>query len=244
MPDSAIGYHQHGSPAGYQAGCRSRGGCAHHGSTAVLTCAEAYIAHRGDQTVGQLPAGTPISRDPAERARLLNEQRKVHGTPFGYERGCRTRETCINYSRGIPTCVEANSAYRQQWLTRRQAGQGKPIPHGSANGYLAGCRDETQCPAPGGLTCAAALRARRRALRQSSPEFTFSTTDVQELSRAIGDAIATGLSHRELARRSGVGRTTIGRIVANGQAGNDVSISERVLAQVDAAVRGLGEASA
>lgn len=230
----------HGSPAGYLAGCRSRGGCAHHESTTYLTCAEAYVAAKGDRRLASLSATIPVPRDPAGLARLLQEAQRVHGSPYGYERGCRTRETCPNHSRGLTTCVEAHVAYRRDWLARRRAGQGRPIPHGTPAGYLAGCRIEADCPAPMGLTCAAARRAERRAERHSTPQYTFVVSDVTGLAKAI-DAVTAGgkLSLREVARRSGIGRSTVIRIVRAGERGTAMRISERVLARIGAVLHDL-----
>ena len=50
----------HGSPAGYDLGCKSAGGCPNHGSAEWLTCKEAAAARRGDFALTKLPLDEPI----------------------------------------------------------------------------------------------------------------------------------------------------------------------------------------
>ena len=52
----------HGSPAGYTAGCKSRGGCPNNGSRAHLTCQRAYRAWTHYWTLFSLPPHTQITR--------------------------------------------------------------------------------------------------------------------------------------------------------------------------------------
>ncbi|MGO1629572.1 MAG: hypothetical protein ACTH07_05470 [Microbacterium sp.] len=61
----------HGTPAGYTAGCRSKGGCPNAGARGQLSCVEAARAHRHYFTLAQLDASTVITRAMRRRARDL-----------------------------------------------------------------------------------------------------------------------------------------------------------------------------
>jgi len=52
----------HGTPAGFTAGCRSRGACPNHRSRTQLTCVEANRARHRDFTLSKLDPETPITR--------------------------------------------------------------------------------------------------------------------------------------------------------------------------------------
>lgn len=52
----------HGSPSGYTLGCRSQGGCANHGHSQLLTCADAYAAAHADWSLSRRPADLPITK--------------------------------------------------------------------------------------------------------------------------------------------------------------------------------------
>lgn len=59
----------HGSPAGYAAGCRSKGGCPNHGSRRELTCVEAVRAHRHYYDLARLDETTIVTRAMRTEAR-------------------------------------------------------------------------------------------------------------------------------------------------------------------------------
>lgn len=52
----------HGSPSGYTLGCRSQGGCANHGHSQLLTCADAYAAAHADWSLSRRPVDLPITK--------------------------------------------------------------------------------------------------------------------------------------------------------------------------------------
>jgi len=52
----------HGSPAGYRAGCKSKGGCPNHGSRHDLTCVRAYRAAAHYGVLHLLDPETPITK--------------------------------------------------------------------------------------------------------------------------------------------------------------------------------------
>lgn len=65
----------HGTPAGFRVGCRSKGACPNHGSRSLLTCAEAARAHRHYYSLASLSMTTPITR------RMLTAAKKVPFLP-------------------------------------------------------------------------------------------------------------------------------------------------------------------
>lgn len=214
------GHIPHGSPQGYALGCRSRGGCQHHGSQRFLTCVEASIARRREHTFAALPADQPLPRG-ATAVPVLPESdpRRVrrdplHGTTFGYARGCRDAHACPHWRAGRVTCAEARRRYVSEYQRRRRAGAGTPIPHGTVNGYLSGCRAR-ECPGDAsGITCAQARAEYRRGRRRSQ--------GVEPVREKVGAAPAgeilerlrgRGMSVRAMAVRLGIGRTTIARIL-------------------------------
>ena len=52
----------HGSPAGYDAGCKSRGGCPNRSNRDLLTCMEAFTAHAHYLLLARQHRTVPISR--------------------------------------------------------------------------------------------------------------------------------------------------------------------------------------
>ncbi|PPG77470.1 hypothetical protein C5D98_14905 [Rathayibacter rathayi] len=92
----------------------------------------------------------------------------MHGTVYGFARGCKRPEDCPKTALGEKSCTEVRHAYYADYRAKRKAGQGPPIQHGTATGYQMGCTDRGSCPAAigGGISCAdaslAAERDRRR----------------------------------------------------------------------------------
>ena len=184
IPDDVARAIIHGSPQGYDLGCRSKGGCANHGHPTLMTCFAAHHAAGSDWALGQLPrdqpipksarrlhhprrkppAATPATTEPSEKPATTHK----HGTRHGYNRGCKTAEQCPGGEDGT-TCAAAHRKYhRDYYARRRDAGNNQPIPHGTATGYAYGCHDRTTCP--GGTdhpTCADAARAAERQRRSS-----------------------------------------------------------------------------
>jgi len=212
----------HGSPAGYELGCRSKGGCLHDADSAFLTCAEAAIRRRWDFTAAKLPhdqplprAGVPVALVPAAAGPSTTQPGRVHGTPWGYQRGCRDNRQCPNWHAGRVTCSEARSRYVTKNKERRRRGHGSGIQHGTSGGYLLGCRDRDACPGDAtGRTCPEARSAHRRALaRSSGASPRTETTDAARARRRIQAWLDEGLSIRQVAKLTGCGRTTITAII-------------------------------
>ncbi|MFB7892502.1 helix-turn-helix domain-containing protein [Microbacterium sp. NPDC056044] len=207
----------HGSAAGYRDGCRSRASCRFHESPQFLTCAEAVIARRADFALSRLPEDQPIPRHaPAGKrasppAAAGEGRALVHGTTWGYQRGCRENRSCPHWRQGKITCAEARRRYLSTYTAERQAGRWRPIEHGTSNGYLLGCRDPRLCPGdPVGQTCSAARAAYKRGIaRAAGIPPRSETIDASEAARRIRTWVEQGLSVRAIAERTGVGRTTI-----------------------------------
>jgi hypothetical protein len=217
--------------------------CEFHGSQDFLTCAEAAIARRSDYSLGRLPEDQPLPRArPAGAAERPEPQpgaaphTPVHGTTWGYQRGCREDRTCPHWRRGKVTCAEARRAYLRSYTSDRLAGRGSPLEHGTSNGYLMGCRDARLCPGDGaGLSCSAARSAYRRDLaRAAGIAPRAETVDAQEAARAVRSWLDEGQSVRAIAARTGVGRTTIAALAQPEPSGRrrlTPSTMKRILAE-------------
>lgn len=214
----------HGSPAGFEHGCVTAALCPQHGSAEFLTCAEAWVRRRGDLQTARLPIGLRVPRGILVDDRTQSDGRMpIHGTQWGYSRGCRSARDCPNRRLGRMTCQEARQRYFSGYVERRRAGRGRPIDHGTQRGYSAGCRDA--CPAPEGRTCRDAWRAyrrqydRARGVRPAEPPL--EPGDAATLVRGWVDA---GHSIRSISMRTGVGRTTIAELARYEEDGNRVRL--------------------
>lgn len=212
----------HGTPEGYAQGCRSRGGCQHHGSSEILTCVDAHIARQADFRLSRLPATTRLRRvvltaapsltpPPAEAAAAPAVALPVHGTVWGYRRGCRGHRECPQWRAGLRTCVEAKRSYATEYAKSRGRGRGAPIPHGTNAGYFAGCRNRDTCEKDeSGVTCADARNTHKRVLsrRAGTPERE-TLVDAGHAATRIVAWQAHGYSLRKIAELTGVGRSTV-----------------------------------
>jgi len=74
----------HGTPSGYAAGCRSRGGCPNHGNRSLLTCEAAARAHAHYHSLAALPTSEPITHEMlrAAKRRAFTSPQDDH-TPKG-----------------------------------------------------------------------------------------------------------------------------------------------------------------
>lgn len=68
----------HGSPSGYDAGCKSRGGCPNRPIRALLTCAEARIARAHYLTFARQDPTTPITREQLRAARTRSQRNSAN----------------------------------------------------------------------------------------------------------------------------------------------------------------------
>lgn len=214
----------HGSHDGYDGGCRTARMCPHDGSSEWLTCAEAAVRRRGDYGWMSFPRFLAMPRDDspesAKRALAAAPQRSlVHGTIWGYARGCRDSRRCPRG--GGRSCFEARRAYLQQWRLARLANLENPLEHGTTRGYTSGCRAQSTCPGDAtGRTCIQAQRAYKltRARNQGVRERR-AADNAESAAAHVRALLACGVSIRELARRSGVGRTTLSELARYGAAG-------------------------
>lgn len=210
----------HGSPAGHEQGCRGRGACRFDESSEFLTCTEAAIARRADFALGRLPATQPIPRvlrsgaAPPSRTRVSEGTEEVHGTTWGYQRGCRDSRACPNWRRGKVTCAEARRRYISQYGTGRMRGRGTAVAHGTSNGYLLGCRDPRTCPGDDtGRSCSVARADYRRELARAAGIAPRSETiSSEEAARRVRAWVESGISIRRIALLTGCGRTTIAEL--------------------------------
>lgn len=209
----------HGSPAGYDVGCRSKGGCVNDETSALLTCAEAAQRRRGDFALSRLPADVPLPRHGAPHPHGKIDRppfpAQVHGTPWGYRRGCRSRYACPNWRTGAPTCADARADYVRNWSRRRRSAPDAEHTHGTSAMYLLGCRDERLCPGDDlGQTCSRARSEyRRRRARAMGVPPKQEHVDAEPARRRIEAWLDDGHSLREIARRTQCGRSTIAAII-------------------------------
>lgn len=212
----------HGSPAGFEQGCTTALGCPNLGSAEVLTCVDAATRRRGDWSLRRLPLDQPLRvlQDVAPTPHA--EQPEVHGTPWGYRRGCRDRSSCPNWRRGGFTCTDARARYLEDYRRRRVSGEGSSIEHGTLAGYHAGCRDEARCGGAAlGTTCSEARRryklerARRAGIRPAPL-----VDDPTAAARAVQRWAGSGRSIREIARMTGVARDTVLALAEHDRSGS------------------------
>lgn len=178
----------HGSPQGYDLGCRSKGGCANHGHPTLMTCVAAHAAAGSDWSLSRLPRdeaipkrarrlarhpqpSSPVTEDhpPAAPARKRPTPSTPikHGTPHGFNRGCKTVEGCPNHGTEQKTCADAHRSYYRDY--RRRVRDEQQITHGTPTGYSYGCHDRDKCPgSDDGTTCSDAARAAERRRRRST----------------------------------------------------------------------------
>lgn len=212
MTERRGGEAPHGSAAGYEAGCRTRAMCVLGPDSELLTCAEAVVRRRGDYRLLRLPPDRPVPRvvDLVVSAAESQRVREVHGTPWGYARGCRDTRACPEYGRGGVTCAESRRSYVRDYVARRASGQASPIEHGTPNGYFAGCRDRRLCPRGDGASCAdARAQHRRRLARAAGIAPKAETLDSAPAASRVRELRARGWSLRRIAAATGCGRTTI-----------------------------------
>ncbi|KJL41685.1 hypothetical protein RS82_02915 [Microbacterium trichothecenolyticum] len=203
----------HGSAAGYAAGCRTKGGCPSNDTTDYLTCVEAATARRSNYALSRLPQYQVIPRNFGSEGQLpsdLELDASVHGTRWGYRRGCNQDENCPNWRSGKVTCAEARCRYVAKYNAGRRDGSGTPLEHGTSNGYLLGCRDPRGCPGgEDGTSCRSARAAyradRARRIGISPAEF----IDSAAATTRVRNWLAEGHSLRVIARATGCGSTTI-----------------------------------
>lgn len=255
---SATTFGLHGSPAGFDEGCRTAAQCPHHRDDEWLTCAEAVIRRRGDRQLSRLPRTQPIARHPrsavsaaaavisvaepvseSERAdaapRPLRTAR--HGTMWQYRQGCQDDRACPNWTAGRVTCAEARRRYVAKWRADRLSGVGSAFEHGTSNGYLLGCTDRRACPGDAeGTTCSEARsRYRERLARAAGIAPRAETISAADAARTVRAWVEQGRSIREIAHLTGCGRTTIAELAAADEAKRRRRVTPRTMQLILAA---------
>lgn len=211
----------HGTPHGYELGCKSNGGCKNHGSRSLMTCSEAAHAARSDWALHDRPQDKPWRKNSRRLQKAPRQPRTAwtHGTVWGYAQGCTTETGCPNYGvEGQETCTAANTAYRQRYSNDRLNGKGKGVKHGTTSGYTLGCHDRSTCPGNAdGLTCSDAAniadeqRRRRNGIQPREP-----LTDSGPARRHLLQMRAAGMSLNKIVAATGVHKNAI-RILLNGR---------------------------
>lgn len=232
----------HGSVDGYRSGCRSRGGCQHHGSAEYVTCADAAILARSDIILSRLPSHQPIPRNRPQTAAVpsrLPSPETVeprHGTMRGYRRGCHRDRECPHWRQGRLTCAEARRRYVTDYRARRTSGDGAAIVHGTSRGYLTGCRDRERCPGDdSGLSCPDARNHHKLAVaRAAGTPPRQDSVDAAAATQRVRAWQQDGISLRTIARLTGVGRSTIGILAAGARGHSALRVSAATLARVTA----------
>lgn len=208
----------HGSPAGFDAGCRTRAQCPNGDDSPYLSCTEAATRRRADYRTRKLAPDQPLPRATATigtpTAQQPLELSEIHGTVWGYRRGCRERRACPCWPHGTMTCAEARHHYIRQYRAQRMSGNGAQVPHGTPNGYYLGCRDPRSCPGDAeGTTCTQArAQYRTRLARAAGIAPRTETIRSDEAARRIHELRDRGLSLRAIAVLTGCGRTTIAEL--------------------------------
>src|SRR5690606_22166632 len=195
----------------------------YHQSADFLTCVEASIAIRGNFRLRNFSMDQRIPRAAAQSSLSVDSQTTdapgrspVHGTVWGYRRGCTRSRGCPHWSLGGVTCSEARRRYFRAYHDARRRGDGTPLRHGTSAGYLSGCRVPEQCPRDAeGVTCSEARASYRRDYsRARGIRAREEGVPARSAAEQILRLRVSGLSFREIARRAGVGRSTVLRIVA------------------------------
>lgn len=130
----------HGSPAGFEDGCRTRSACPNGELSPWLSCAEASVRRRSDYRMWRLPLDQPIPRhdaaasaasgpDPAADAPTGGTA--AHGTLGGYRRGCHVDSLCPHWGIGRITCAAARRKYIRDYRERRFREEADSIDHGT-----------------------------------------------------------------------------------------------------------------
>lgn len=176
---------EHGTPAGYKAGCKGIGGC---DPDAPWTCAQAMQRYRGDWTfkrrvdAGMTPAEI-AELEAAERReqRMRTRAEATTATPVAIDASSPSpprraalahQSTATSKVRAIPTpkrSAKAKPAAKGTPKPRGAARADRPHGvHGTPSGYTRGCRLGDQCPAKlaGGTSCQEANRDYHREYRQ------------------------------------------------------------------------------
>lgn len=221
----SVDHAPHGSPAGFHNGCRSRGGCANGADSALLSCAEAFIARRADYSLARLPLSRPLPRiRPDVRSTdPPHSNDGAHGTTWGYRRGCTDAQRCPNWAAGRRTCAEAKREYHAAYSRQRRE-RPADFPHGTAGGYHLGCRTAARCPGGAdGETCHGARRKRRSARERANGVLPVDVIDSNDAAEKIDLLARHGLSMRRIAALAGVGKTTIAAIARNSAARPSIS---------------------
>jgi len=183
----------HGTPAGYDAGCRGIECLNLH--TDLMTCKEAHTRFQGDYTYRlAVKAGTATAEKETFKTKVADKAKApapvrarratgsapvvrapretrpiVHGTFGGYDRGCRDRALCPAPN-GI-NCPDARNLHQRKFDRRRGMKERVPAAHGTISGYSGyKCYTPAECPSAqgGGISCSEARKTYRAQLTKRS----------------------------------------------------------------------------
>lgn len=167
-----------------------------------------------DEATRSVPSRSSAAAPRRGRPRKAPSER-VHGTPYGFQRGCKVHEDCPNVAQNKPSCAEANRRYHREYIAARKSGRGPAITHGTPTGYQMGCQDRNACPGSAdGLSCpdaslaAERRRARGRGVREQRP-----LVESQPTRQHIARLRDAGMSIIDIIAASGVSRTAIRTLV-------------------------------
>lgn len=158
-------------------------------------------------TAPPAPPTAPRERQPYE---------PVHGTVWGWRRGCHDASTCPNVTKGLPSCSQAHDDYYSSYRQRIRKGEGPTVTrHGTASGYQLGCHDRATCPGDEhGLTCPdASLAAERRRARERGIPPRRPTVSSEPARQHLEELRAAGMTLQEIIAATGVGRTALRTLI-------------------------------
>lgn len=158
----------HGTTAGYEAGCRSTGGCPGADGPWAQTCSAAKTRSRSDWSYGKAVAKDRevefLEREAAARTEAAKPSAKVVAAKRAQEKQQGVPVPTARPKPPAPTQVPDVDE-----LLEVSAKVAKPIEHGTVRGYQRGCRDD--CPGDeGGYTCRNANRDAQRERAQARRE--------------------------------------------------------------------------
>lgn len=261
MPDAIARQIVHGTPQGFELGCKSQGGCANHGSATLMTCADAARAARSDWSLKDIPQDEPwpkrirkLARPARPALRIVeaahspqpsrrSPQRETPSSSTPSER--KPRPAAESSTAGTPTRHGARAGRQAAAMKKARRPRGpQPIKHGTVWGYARGCDTIEGCPnhALGLPSCVEERRrynreyaARRR--RGDGPEIAHGTTTGYSLGchdRSLCPGNAEGLTCSDAQREADLRRRRSKGVAPRAELTDSAPARERIHALQDA----------
>lgn len=146
---------------------------------------------------------------------LSERQAKHHGTPYGYQLGCKDRSLCPGGADGVK-CTDAASTAERERNRRNGAKPMKRSEHGTNGGYKTlACRLKDQCPSKlaGGMSCTEANTKARAAWKASQPKKPSRRKVVtDEQVAAIKKRVLAKMTDTEIAADLGMVQSTVSKV--------------------------------